>query len=267
MPSVLITGASGTIGRGLSLSFAKAGYDVGVHYNRNRESAEEVANEVRALGVKASIVTGSVAKQSDIAAMFEILKRELGGVDVMVNNAGVTRFFSILEATEEQFDEVVDTDLKGSYFCTQAAVRDMISRNVGGVVINITSNHQKGCWPEANVYGPVKAALEKFTMNAAMDLAPYGVRVVAIAPGYTGPDDINDPGIRRGWKRHYDHIASHIPGGRFCTASEVGAAAVYLASDAAGYITGTCLTMDGGALLPVYVNPPTDDFRRNPGKK
>lgn len=252
MPNVFITGASGTIGKGLCLEFAKAGYDIGIHYRRDRESALKAAEEITKLGRKTAVIQGDISSVTDIERMFGVFGEELGAVDVMVNNAGVTVVFPLLEATEKQFDKVVDTDFKGTYFCTKNAALSMIKHNKRGVVINISSNHDKGCWNNFTAYASVKAGLDKFTMNAAMELAPKGIRVVAIAPGYTGDDDCNQTREVFGISNHdyYDGVTSCIPAKRFCTASEIGKLAVFLASDAADYITGTCITIDGGSLLP-----------------
>ena len=130
----------------------------------------------------------------------------------------------------------------------------MVEKKIPGTIINITSNHQQGNWPAASVYGPVKAALNKFTENAALELAPYGIRVVSVAPGYTdtwGFSSLSDSDIAQGRGQRAREIVRRIPLGRMCETREVGKACVFLAGEGAGYITGTCLYMDGGALLPV----------------
>ena len=167
-----------------------------------------------------------------------------------MNNAGITRFQPFLEATPEMFDTVIGTDLRGTYFCAQAAARSMVEKGVKGVIINISSNHALGCWPNASFYAAAKAGLDKAGRNMAMELAPYGIRVVTIAPGYTQLPE-------RSWftspetQRRRDELCSRIPGGRFAQPWEIGDAVVFLASDSAGCITGTTLSIDGGALLPV----------------
>jgi len=243
----LVTGASRGIGRGIALALAENGYDVGVNYNSSEEQALEVCRLIEKKGAKAVCLKGNIAKLEDIHAMFDKFFQEFDHIDLLVNNAGITRFAPFLEATEEMFMELTNTDWRGAFFCSQRAARNMVEKGVKGVIINITSNHQVGCWPRANIYGPTKAALHKFTMNAALELAKYGIRMVAIAPGYTDVGKSKNPEARK-------KVTSRIPMGRFATPEEVGEAVVYLASDKAGYITGTCLMMDGGALLPVVAD-------------
>ena len=144
---------------------------------------------------------------------------------------------------ELTFDRMTAIDWKGLFFSSQEAAKRMIGRGTKGVIINISSNQVDGCWPRAAIYGPTKAAVSKFTRNAAMELAGYGIRMAAVAPGYTdvgwAPDDIR-------WE-----AAARLPFGRFASTREIAEAVAYLASPQAAYITGTTLTVDGGATLPV----------------
>ena len=245
----LVTGAGRGIGRGIALKLAEAGYDVGVHYGTSREGAEQVAEAIRNMGRKAVTIQGNVQNVQEIEEMFKQFFKEFDRIDVLVNNAGITRMAPFLEISEELWNSVVNTDLKGAFFCAQQAARKMVETGSGGVIINITSNHSIGCWPNSTVYGPVKAALDKLTKNMALDLAKYGIRVVAIAPGYTHLEWFPERS-----RPYIEQISKRIPMQRFCTPEEVGAAVVYLASDEAGYITGTTLFMDGGALLPVVAD-------------
>ena len=245
----LVTGAGRGIGRGIALKLAEAGYDVGVHYGTSREGAEQVAEAIRKMGRKAVTIQGNVQNVQEIEEMFKQFFKEFDRIDVLVNNAGITRMAPFLEISEELWNSVVNTDLKGAFFCAQQAARKMVETGSGGVIINITSNHSIGCWPNSTVYGPVKAALDKLTKNMALDLAKYGIRVVAIAPGYTHLEWFPERS-----RPYIEQISKRIPMLRFCTPEEVGAAVVYLASDEAGYITGTTLFMDGGALLPVVAD-------------
>ena len=161
----------------------------------------------------------------------------------MINNAGISKFYPFLEVTEEEWKEITFTDWKGAYFGTQFAARNMIANHKEGVIINISSNHVDGCWPDANIYGPTKAALTKFGKSAAMELAPYHIRVITVAPGYT---DVDWP------KDHPVQLAKqHIPLKRFAEPSEIAEIIVFLASDKCRYMTGNCVTIDGGALLPI----------------
>jgi len=245
--TALVTGASGMLGEGIAISLAENGYDLGLNYYSDKEGAVRVQSKVEKVGRKGILLQANIQQIDEIDKMFTALFAEFGKIDLMINNAGITKFAPFLEATEEMWDAVNFTDWKGSFFCAQRAARNMVENNVKGVIINITSNHQEGCWPIASVYGPTKAALNKFTKNIALELSQYGIRVNSIAPGYTTNKD------KREWNKE---VYSRIPMGRFGSPEEVGAAVVYLASDNASYITGTCLTMDGGALLPVVAKNP-----------
>jgi len=241
-----VTGSSRGIGAGIAVEFAKAGYDVAVHWRTAKEEAEAVVQLCEAEGAKTALVQGDIACLDDIRRMFDEVLDVFPAIDVQVNNAGITRFAPFLEATPELFEQVNNTDWRGSFFCAQRAARNMAERGTKGLIINISSNHARGNWPIANVYGPVKAALNKFTQNAALELAPHGIRVVCIAPGYTRtrePKPEHKPWV--------DKFCQRIPLGRFAEPWEIGRACVFLASEAAGYITGVTLEMDGGALLPV----------------
>ena len=156
----LVTGAGRGIGRGIALKLAEAGYDVGVHYGTSREGAEQVAEAIRKMGRKAVTIQGNVQNVQEIEEMFKQFFKEFDRIDVLVNNAGITRMAPFLEISEELWNSVVNTDLKGAFFCAQQAARKMVETGSGGVIINITSNHSIGCWPNSTVYGPVKAALD-----------------------------------------------------------------------------------------------------------
>jgi NAD(P)-dependent dehydrogenase (short-subunit alcohol dehydrogenase family) len=175
--------------------------------------------------------------------MFETIFKEFGGVDLLVNNAGISYEAPFLEATEEFFNLMTNTDWKGVFFCSQIVAKKMIELNKKGCIINIASNQIYGCWPGASVYAPSKASVVQFTKNAAMELSHYGIRMVAIAPGYT------DVGWPEGDIRY--EAMSRLPLKRFASTEEIAEAVLFLASDKAGYITGTCLAIDGGATLPV----------------
>ncbi|WP_308635840.1 SDR family NAD(P)-dependent oxidoreductase [Paenibacillus silvisoli] len=245
----LVTGAGRGIGRGIAFAFARSGYDVCVNYNQSADMAAEVVREIRELGVDAEAIQGDISKLDGIAGLYDRFRERFGRLDVLVNNSGITRMKPFLETTPELFDEVFNTDMKGLYFCSQHAARFMVELGTKGVIINISSNHAEGCWANSTVYAAAKAGVNKLTKNMALDLAPHGIRVVGIAPGYThngwsdGSERVN---------RIIESISSRIPMGRFCTPAEVGEAAVFLSSASAGYMTGTTMYMDGGALLPVW---------------
>lgn len=239
----LITGAAKGIGKQIALSMAAAGYDIIVNYRSDKESAEKICSEAKKKGVYAIPVYADLSKVDDIRGMYEKIFHEFPAVDVLVNNAGISNEVYFLDATEKMFDDMTAIDWKGLFFCSQFAAKKMIEKKVKGVIINISSNQINGCWPRATIYAPTKAAVSKFTKNAAMELSLYGIRMVAVAPGYT---DVGwEPGDIR------LKAAGRLPFKRFASTKEIADGVVYLASDKAAYITGTTLVIDGGATLPV----------------
>ena len=242
-PVALITGAARGIGRQIAITMAENGYDIVVNYRSDRQKAEELVPIAEQWGSRAVPVYADMGKVEDIRSMYRQIESVFPGIDVVVNNAGISNEVYFLDATEEMFDSMTAVDWKGVYFSSQEAARGMIRQGTKGVIINISSNQVDGCWPRATIYGPTKAAVTKFTKNTAMELAPYGIRMVAVAPGYTDvgwdPQDIR-------WE-----AAGRLPLKRFATMEEIAKGVLYLASPQAGYITGTVLTIDGGATLPV----------------
>lgn len=239
----LITGGAKGIGRQISITLAKEGYDVAVNYRSAPEAAGEVCKIAREHGAKAEPFYADMGKVADIRAMYDAVYQEFGTLDLLVNNAGLSSEVYLLDATEEDFDSVMNVDWKGLYFSSQCAAKRMIEQGVEGVIVNVTSNQVEGCWPRATIYAPGKAAVSKFTKNAGMELSLHGIRMVAIAPGYT---DVGwEPGDIR------LEAAARLPLRRFASTEEIAQGIVYLASDKASYIVGSTLTIDGGATLPV----------------
>lgn len=244
----LVTGSSRGIGRAVALELAGSGYDVCINYVNCHEAAAAVCRQIEELGRRCLCVRADIGSMSDQARLFAEFDKAFDRLDLLVNNAGITKYLPFLECTEALWNEVTNTDWKGSFFATQHAAKRMIDHKIPGVVINITSIHQTCNFPVANVYGPTKAALNKFTQHAALELAPYGIRVVAIAPGCTKIYDGEDETPRG------QQLVSRIPLKRYGTCSEIAKAVSWLASADAAYITGTCLMVDGGSLLPVLLD-------------
>lgn len=241
--TALVTGAAKGIGRQIAYCMAEAGYNVIVNYHSSKEAAEQLCREMEAFGGKTMAVYGDMGRVEDIRRMYDQVFQEFPVVDVLVNNAGISSEVYFLDATEEMFDEMTAIDWKGVFFSSQIAAKKMVEQGVKGVIINLSSNQIEGCWPRASIYAPTKAAISKFTKNAAMELSLYGIRMAAIAPGYT---DVGwEPGDIR------LKAAERLPFRRFATTKEIARGVVYLASEEAAYITGTTLVMDGGATLPV----------------
>lgn len=241
--TALITGGAKGIGKQISLSMAKEGYNIVVNYRSDEEAARAICEQANEYGVEALAVYADMGKISDVRQMYEEAFEKFGVIDVVVNNAGISSEVYFLDATEDMFDHMTSIDWKGLFFSSQIAAKKMIEKNAKGVIVNISSNQVDGCWPRATIYAPTKAAVSKFTKNAAMELSLHGIRMVAVAPGYT---DVGwEPGDIR------LEAAVRLPFKRFASTEEIAQAVIYVASDKADYITGTTLTVDGGATLPV----------------
>ena len=241
--TALVTGASRGIGRAIALALAKEGYAVAVNYAGSREAAEAVRDEITAAGGQAFILQGDVSSAEDVDRIFKTVKEEFGFLDVLVNNAGITRDSLLVRMKENQWDEVIDTDLK-SNFLTVKAAGAMMMRRKKGAIINIASvSGIIGNMGQLN-YSAAKAGVIGLTKAAARELAPRGIRVNAVAPGFIVtdmtdkiPDDLKDGMLRS------------IPLGRFGGAEEVAKAVAFLASDKDSYITGQVLKVDGGMVM------------------
>lgn len=239
----VITGGAKGIGRQISITMAKAGYDIAVNFRSGKEQAQEICDIARGFGVDAFAVYADIGVIADLREMYNQIFAHFNRVDVVVNNAGISSEVYFLDATEEDFDKMTAVDWKGVFFSSQIAARYMVEHGTKGVIINISSNQVEGCWPRASIYAPTKAAVSKFTKNAAMELSLKGIRMVAVAPGYT---DVGwEPGDIR------LEAAKRLPFKRFASTEEIAQGVVYLASEQAAYITGCTLTIDGGATLPV----------------
>ena len=239
----LVTGAVRGIGRQTALALAREGYDVLVNYHRGREEAQALCDLAKGFGVHSWPVYADMGRVEEIRAMFDEIDALTPRLDLLVNNAGISSEVYFLDATEADFDRMTAIDWKGLFFCSQCAAKKMIAQGTGGVIVNVASNQVDGCWPRASIYGPTKAAVAKFTRNAGMELVLHGVRMVAIAPGYTNV----------GWPEGDIRLeaAARLPLRRFASTEEIAQGIVYLASDKAAYMVGSMLTIDGGATLPV----------------
>jgi len=239
----VVTGGSRGIGRAIALALAGEGAAVAVNYRERADAAADVVAAIEGAGGKALAVQADVRDADAVKALMKTAKAELGGVGILVNNAGVLRDNYLAFMSEAQWDEVVDTSLKAAFLCTKAASRAMMSAR-SGRIINISSDAALvGDMQRAN-YCAAKAGLLGLTRAAARELAPYGVTVNAIAPGIIETDMTAD---MAGDKR--ETLLGLIPLGAFGQPEDVAAMALFLASDAARYVTGQVFPVDGGLSL------------------
>ena len=239
----VVTGGGRGIGRAVAVRLANEGANVAISYRSNDATAEEAAEEARAAGAECEIFKGDVALPEDVDALFGGVRDTFGQIDILVNNAGLTRDNLTMRMKESEFDEVLRTNLKGTYLCTQAALRPMI-RARWGRIINVSSVvGLVGNAGQAN-YAASKAGIIGFTKSVAREVAQRGITANVVAPGYVEteltqslPDEVKD------------QIRGQVPAGRFGEAEEVAEVVAFLAGEGAGYVTGQTLAVDGGMTM------------------
>ncbi len=241
----LVTGASSGIGKAIALELGRQGADVAVTYHLHGQAAAEVVDELKRDGHQAIAVQADVSKAADIRRMVQETVDQLGKIDVLVNSAGIEEKEPFLDKTEEEWDRVLGTDLKGPFLCMQAVARGMVGRNEGGVIVNISSVHEDIPFPGYASYCAAKGGLRMLCRDLALELAPYHIRVLNVAPGaFATP--INRQTLENPEKRA--ELLREIPLGRIGEPEEVAKMVAYLASDDASYITGTTVVIDGGLM-------------------
>lgn len=240
---VLVTGASRGLGRAIASAFAQEGAHVVVAYRSRVRDAQVTLDEITAAGGKATLLAFDISDTAATSGAFEQVKSELGAIDVLVNNAGVARDNLIPLMSDEDFDQVVDVNLRGAFICTRAAVKPMIARG-GGSIINIASVAGLRASPGQASYSAAKGGLLALTRTLAAELAPRGIRVNAVVPGY-----LSTGMAARMDRRKLDERLAHTPLGRAGTADEVARVVLFLASSDASYIVGQAIAVDGGLSL------------------
>ncbi len=246
--AVLVTGAGRGIGGGIARCLGQAGYHVGVHYNKSAQGALKVCAEIREMGREALPIQADLSDLSQLHAMFDTFLEKFGKIDALVNNSGITQYMPFLEATPEHFELLTNVDWRATYFCTQRAAKNMIENDVKGSIVNISSVQKEAILSTASVYGPSKAAISRFTRHAALELAPYKIRVNCISPGHIKVLDQNVV-----LDREKEQI-SRIPWHRVGRAEEIGRAVLFLIDEKSDYITGSDLQVDGGFPLPAFMD-------------
>lgn len=241
----IVTGGSSGIGAAIVVALAEAGANVAIDHLADPDGADEMAQRVAALGERAIGIAADVSRVDELQVLIDETVRRLGRVDIMVNNAGVETRTSLLDTTEDQYDEVLAVNLKSAFFGTQIAARQMIEQGDGGRIINITSVHEDWPMPDNTPYCVSKGGMRMLTRTAGVELAPHGILVVGVGPGAVktpiNAETMDDP----------DELAKlegSIPLGRLAEPEEIADVVTFLAGDGARYVTATTIFADGGIM-------------------
>ena len=241
--TAIVTGGSRGIGRAVCLELARRGCNIVLSFAGNNAAADQTVSDCQALGVQALAVQGNVADADAVKALFDAALEKFGAIDILVNNAGITRDNLLMLLKEEDFDAVVDTNLKGAFLCMKAAVRPMMKQRRGRIISLSSVVGLRGNAGQVN-YAASKAGVIGMTKSLAKELAGRNITVNAVAPGFIDTDMtavLPD--------KAKEAILSSIPMARLGAAEDVASAVAFLASDEAGYITGQVLAVDGGMSM------------------
>ncbi len=246
----VVTGSSSGIGKGIALEFAREGAAVVVNYHSHPEGAEEVVSSISDGGGQAVAVQADVSRADDVQKLVDAAVQQFGGLDVMVNNAGIEKKVPFLDTPLDLWNEVIGVNLTGPFLGCQIAARQMVKQGRGGRIINISSIHEDMTMPTNAPYCASKGGLRMLMRTIAVELAPHGITVNNIAPGAIAT--AIDAASRADPKK-METLLDQIPMHRMGTPEEVGRMAVYLASDDSKYVTGATLFIDGGMIR--YATP------------
>jgi len=240
----LITGASRGIGKASALMLAQAGCDLAINYCHNEKDAEKVAKSAEKLGVKVKIYHADVSKKRQVDEMVAGVVKELGKIEILVNNAGIWKYAAIDQMSEEQLRETIEVNLNGTFYPIIACVPYMIKQRWGNI-INISSTAGQRGEPYHSHYSASKGAIISLTKSLAVELAPYNIRVNCVAPGWVDTDMSHQSLIGEDKEK----ILQLIPLGRAGTAEEIAGSVLFLASELSAFITGEIINANGGAVL------------------
>jgi len=241
----IVTGSSQGIGQSIAERFAKEGASIVIDYRDHAEGADETQKLVEAAGGEAVIARADISSIDDIQALVDAGVKAFGKIDILVNNAGIEKRKEFWEVTEQEYDAVMEVNLKGAFFATQRVVRHLLETKRPGRIINVSSVHEELPFPHFASYCMSKGGMKMMTRDLAIELAPFGITVNSVAPGaIETPINralLNDPSKLR-------PLMANIPLQRLGQPGDVAEAALFLASEGASYITGTTLFVDGGLL-------------------
>lgn len=239
----LVTGAGAGIGRGIAKVLAEKGYRLAMTYNSSKEGIVDVAEDIgHTYGKEPLIIQSDLTVRSEAENTIRKTLEEFGRIDLLVNNAGIGLYDELTELEEDALDMTMHLDFRAPMLLSKYAVREMIAQGIPGNIVFITSSRGERAYPKDSIYGGMKAALIRAAQSLALEWAPHGIRVNCVAPGAT----VHKPEQ----SAEEEPLGSKIPLGRLGTPSDIGEAIAWLCSDAASYITGINLRIDGGLILP-----------------
>jgi acetoacetyl-CoA reductase len=249
----LVTGGSRGLGAAICLRFAEEGARVGVNYRTRKDEADKVVNEIVGSGGEAFAVQGDVSQGTEVENVVRSMIDHFDGLDILVNNAGISFYKPLLEHEEEDWDHVLDVNLKSIFFGCKFAIPFMIERG-GGVIINIGSCHAFATQPHCTSYAASKAGMVGFTRSLALEMAPHNIRVNTLVPGAFWTDMAKDAVARLGEVDDLlPEINARLPFGRQGEPEEFADAAVFLAAESGSYTTGQIYIIDGGLLASMHL--------------
>lgn len=243
--TVIVTGGNSGIGESIVLAAAAEGANIVIDYIQDADETASLIRHVEALGGKAVGVKADVSKVADIQKMVDKAVSTFGHLDVIINNAGIETRTSILDTTEEQYDRVMDINIKSAFFGTQCAAKQFIKQKTSGVVINMSSVHEDWPMPGNIAYCVSKGGTRMLARTAGVELGEHGIRVVNVAPGAV-ETPINESTMKDSKK--LDALNAAIPLGRMAKPAEIASLVIQLASDSASYVTATTVVIDGGIM-------------------
>lgn len=239
----IVTGSGSGLGSGIALRFAEAGAAVVVNYRSSAAGAQAVVAQIEAAGGRAIAIQADVTQKTSVESLIHQAVEAFGRLDVLVNNAGLYPLSTLVEMSEAEWDEVINSNLRSTFLCTQAAAKQMIAQSQGGAIVNIASIEAENPAPMHSHYNAAKGGVVMHTAAAANELGLYGIRVNSVSPGLIWRE-----GIEQGWPDGVERFLKAAPLGRLGRPDDIADACLFLASPAARWITGANLRVDGGVM-------------------